>query len=137
MKGSEANRVEKFTKLIMEGPVNICIICNRCLYARSVLRFHQQKYDMDMDKILCNFMQQEHICRSCDCYLKKEKIPPHAVCKKLNIQTVPCGLKNLNRLEHVLISRRLLFKKVTIMPKGCFPKLKGEIVIYLLKQLTY
>ena len=111
----------------MESPVNICIICNRCLYGRYVLRFHQEKYDIDMDKILCNFMQQEHICITCDCYLKKKKIPPQDVCNKLNIQTVPCELKNLNKLERVLISRRLLFKKVTIMPKGCFPKLKGAI----------
>ena len=111
----------------MEGPVNIYIICNHCLCARSVLRFHQEKYDMDMDKIRCNFMQQEHICRTCDRYLKKKKIPPQAVCNKSNIQIVPCELKNLNRLERVLISRRLLFKKFTIMPKGCFPKLKGGI----------
>ena len=101
--------------------MNICIICNRCLYTRSVLRFYQEKYDMDMDKILCNFMQQEHICRTCDHHLKKKKIPPQAMCNKSNIQTAPCELKILNRLERVLISRRLLFKKVTIMPKGCFP----------------
>ena len=127
MEGIEANRVDKFTKLIMDGPVNVCIICNRCLYARSVLRFHQGKYDMDMDKVPCNCIQQEHICRTCDLHLKKKKIPPHAICNKSNIPSVPCELKNLNRLERVLVSRRLLFKKVTIMPKGCFPKLKGAI----------
>ena len=100
----KTNRVDTFTKLIMEGPVNICIICNRCFYARSVLYFHQDKYDMDMDKVLCNFTQQEHICRTCSLWNKI-----------------------LNRLERLLIFRRLLFKKVTIMPKGCFPKLKGKI----------
>ena len=36
-------------------------------------------------------------------------------------------MSNLNRLEKVLISRRILFKKVSIMPKGRFPKLKGSI----------
>ena len=80
-----------------------------------------------MDKILCNFMQQEDICGTYDRYLKKKKMPPQAVSSKLNTQSVPCELKNLNRLERVLISRRLLFKKVTIIPKGCFPKLKGAI----------
>ena len=40
---------------------------------------------------------------------------------------VPEVLSNLNRLERVLISRRILFKKVIIMPKGKFPKLKGSI----------
>ena len=102
-------------------------MCNRCLYDRSVLCFHQDKYFMDMDKVLCNFMQQEHIYRSCDRYLKKKKIPPQAVCNKLNIPSVPCEIKILIRLERLLISRRLLLRKITIMPKGCFPKLKGTI----------
>ena len=82
---------------------------------------------MDIDKVLCNFMQQEHICRTYDCYLKKKKITSQAVCNKLDIPSVPCELKNLNRHERVLISRRLLFNRVTIMRKGCFPKLKGNL----------
>ena len=127
MKGSEANHVDRYTKLIMEGGVNKCIICNRCLYARSVLRFRQDKYYMDMDKVLCYFTQHEHICRTCDLYSKKKKILPQAVCNKLNIPSVPCELKNVNRLERVLICRRILFKKVTIMPKGCFSTFKGAI----------
>lgn len=32
----------------------------------------------------------------------------------------------MNRLEHVLISWWILFKKVNIMPKGNFPKIKGS-----------
>ena len=36
-------------------------------------------------------------------------------------------LSPLNRLERVLIFRRILFKKFTIMPIGKFPKLKGSI----------
>ena len=40
---------------------------------------------------------------------------------------MPNILADLNRLERVLISRRILFKKVSIMPKGRFPKLKGSI----------
>lgn len=110
MKGSEANRVDKFTKLFQN-------LLNRRLYDRSVPRFHEEKCDVDMEKILCNFMQQEHICGTCDLYLKKKKMPPHAVCNKLNIQTFPCELKSLNRFESVLISRRLLFNKVKISPK--------------------
>ena len=36
-------------------------------------------------------------------------------------------IKKLNRLERILIGRRILFKKVTIMPNGQFSKLKGAI----------
>ena len=35
-------------------------------------------------------------------------------------------MSNLNRLERVLISRRILFNKVSITPKGSFPKLKRK-----------
>ena len=57
MKGSEANFVDKFTKLIMEGPVNICIICNRCLHTRTVLAFIKRSMTLIWTKffvILCN-----------------------------------------------------------------------------------
>ena len=45
----QANRVDKSPKLIMESPVNICIICNCCLYVRSVL------IRMNMDEVIFNF----------------------------------------------------------------------------------
>lgn len=34
---------------------------------------------------------------------------------------------NLNRLGRVLISRRILLKKINVIPKEGFPKLKGTI----------
>ena len=46
---------------------------------------------------------------------------------KLEISASPDVLIGLKRLERVLISEKILFKKVTIMPKGNFPKLKGSI----------
>ena len=36
-------------------------------------------------------------------------------------------LKELNKLERALISRGILFRKVAIMPKGRFLKIKGSI----------
>ena len=57
----------------------------------------------------------------------KQKIPFQAICNKLNIFPVPEILLNLNRLERVRISGRILFKKINVMPKGRFPKLKGSI----------
>ena len=39
----------------------------------------------------------------------------------------PAEIKNLNRFERILIERRILLKKVSIMPKGQFPKLKSAI----------
>ena len=40
---------------------------------------------------------------------------------------MPPNLSDVNRLERVLIAKRILFKKVVIMPKGNSPKIKGAI----------
>ena len=68
-----------------------------------------------------------YICLTCHGHLKKQIEPPQAVWNNLDIVSTPEILSNLNRLERVLISRRILFKKVSIMPKGRFLKLKGSI----------
>ena len=46
---------------------------------------------------------------------------------KLETSTSPDLLIGLNRLERVLISKIILFKKLTIIPKGNFSKLKDSI----------
>ena len=68
-----------------------------------------------------------YICSTCYGHLKKQSEPPQAVWNKLGIVSPPEILSNLNRLERVSISRGILFKKFTVMPKGRFPKLKGSI----------
>lgn len=55
------------------------------------------------------------------------KIPVQSVWNKLVILPVPEIQLNLNQLEKALISQNILIKKVNIMPKGRFPKLKGGI----------
>ena len=37
-------RILKFTTLIKEGPYYMCVVCNRCLYNRSVMLFNAEKY---------------------------------------------------------------------------------------------
>ena len=54
-------------------------------------------------------------------------MPCQAVHNKLFVDDVPQCLQSLNCLESALISKRLLFKKIMIMPKGQFPKIKGAI----------
>ena len=40
---------------------------------------------------------------------------------------LPNEFRDLRRFERVLVAKRILFKKVTIMPKGQSPKVKGSI----------
>ena len=52
-------------------------------------------------------------------------MPCQAVYNTLELLEFPEG--SLNKLETVIISRRILFSKVVIMPKGLFSKIKGEV----------
>ena len=68
-----------------------------------------------------------YVCKTCDKKLKQNLIPEQSVKNNLGIDDSPPELQGICRLERVLISRRILFKKIAIMPKGQFPKLKGSI----------
>ena len=50
------------------------------------------------------------------------------VSNKLDIEVAPKQLQNLRKLENVLISKRIFFKKVAVIHgKGEFEKRKGNI----------
>ena len=40
---------------------------------------------------------------------------------------MPKEFGSIHKLERMLISRTILFKKVVIMPKGKLPKIKGSL----------
>ena len=126
---SPRGRVEKFLHSAKRGPTFICVAWNRCIYTRSVMEFQFNKYNFDLTAIIHKVTKEDitYICNTCHSYLKKSHIPAQAVCNKLQIFETPAEIKNLNRLKHILIARRILFEKVTIMPKGQFQKLKGAI----------
>ena len=123
------SKVETFLKLAKQRLDCVCVVCNRCFYPRSVTKFKCDKYNLDLTNIIhpVAVNSTDYICKTCHNSLKKSCIPVQAVCNKLHIFLPPDELKNLNRLKRVLISQRILFKKVAIMPKGQFPKLKGAI----------
>ena len=101
--------------------------CNRSLYLRSVGLFKQEKYH-NLTEELCHpvksFDTKLYICETCHKHLIKNEIP----CHKMAIFPIPDILKDLKKLEKVLISKRILFKKIAIMHgKGEFSKIKGSI----------
>ena len=129
-------RIELFSRMCKEGPIFVCIICERCLYKRSVKPFDQKKYVFEFENI--NYREKNlYICLTCNGHLKKQKVPPQAVWNKLEVLRIPEVLSDLNRLEKVLNSWRILFKKVTIMPKGKFPKMKVMSQLTQLKLLMF
>ena len=58
----------------------------------------------------------------------EENIPCQVVCNKMFIQIIPEQSDRLKRLERILVSQRILFKKVVIIhEKGDFAKIRGSI----------
>ena len=80
-----------------------------------------------MEELIFQVNKKGFICHKCHKALKKVRIHVKAVSNNLKISFVPKILLNLIRLERILISRRILFKKIAIMSKEQFPKLKGSI----------
>ena len=95
-------RIQRFKELIMKGPYYICVVCNRCLYKRSVVVFKEDKYESLNSKFyfshIQNFNRSQYICLTCHRKLKSKKnlIPYHAVCNKLEVYSLP---HNLNRYQ--------------------------------------
>ena len=84
------------------------------------MEFELSKYNLDLQGMIHKVTKNgtTYICNLCHSYLEKSHIPAQAVCNKLQICYSLAEIKSLNRLEHILIARRVLFKKVTVMPKG-------------------
>ena len=54
-------------------------------------------------------------------------MPCQAIANKLFVEDLPKQCQGINRLERLLVSRRILFKKVTVTPKRKSLKIKGSI----------
>ena len=90
-----------------------------------------EKYDREfVNKLNTNvtsFDGNYYICKTCYNHTRKLKVPVQAVFNGLIIEKIAKKLDCLNTLALPLISKRLLFKKVVIMPKGQTPKMHDSI----------
>ena len=69
-----------------------------------------------------------YVCIACHKSIMKKRTPCQAVSNKLDVEVAPKQLQNLRKLEKVLISKKILFKKVALMHgKREFAKTKGNI----------
>ena len=59
-----------------------------------------------------------YICDTYDKALRNNRMPCQEVANKLFVEDLPKPFQGIDRLERLPASRRILFTKVTIMPKG-------------------
>lgn len=123
--------INSFKNEVRNGPFFICVICNRTFYRRGVVQYGENKYNNIDNKhfqfIVQSYDNREYICHTCNSKLLKGRIPCQAVSNSLRVEELPKEFRDLRKLEKVVIAKRLLFKKITIMPKGQSPKLRGSI----------
>ena len=74
-----------------------------------------------------SFDNSFYICKTCDKKIFKHEIPCQSVNNNLKVYEMPPHLKDINKMERTVISQRILFSKIKIMPKGQFPKIKGIV----------
>ena len=106
------NCVSELKCLIKEGPYFICVICHRCLYKRSVIRFDFSNYSSVVNQLVQLVGSYDHgvyLCKTCHSKVKKNKVPCLAVSNKLSVEWLPREFRNLRRLETVVVARRILF----------------------------
>ena len=60
----------------------------------------------------------------------KGKVPCKSVSNKLEVYNFPSYFRGIRKLGKVLIAKRLLFKKITIMPLGKRKKFLVRFVIF-------
>ena len=108
-------QVTLFKKLIREGPY-FCVICNRCLYKKSIVTFDFNSYS-SLVKVLVHLVSSYdgrlYICRTCHNKVKKNNVPCQAISNKLAVQLLSNEFGDLCRLERVIVAKRILFKKVS------------------------
>ena len=123
-------KVSNFKQLKKNGPFFICVIFNRCLYRTSVICFNIEKYSFDENIIFMvkSYDDKYYICTTCDKALQKNSVPCQAVANRLSVVELPKLLQDICRLERLLVSRRILFEKGTVMPNGKSFNIKGSIL---------
>ena len=120
--------IASFQKAVREGPYYICSVCNRTLYRKTVIELKKIKYvKQHLFTGKMSFDKKEYICKTCHSKLLKEQVPCQAVYNKLMVDETPPELECLEKLEQILISQRIVFEKIVIMPKGQQRKIKGAI----------
>ena len=100
--------IARFTEKIRKGPVFICVVCNRCLYDRSVMIFNENSYEIGDPYFSYSFVHsfdgKLYICLTCHRKLKRHIIPDISVFNKLSLSEF---LKQLNRLKSSLLTKRI------------------------------
>ena len=123
--------ISKFHNIVSSGPFYICSCCDQMWYRHSVVFALQvRENNPGIDKYLTkktSVQDIEWLCKMCERYLKKSKVPPCAVKNGMTFPPKP-PFWDLNELECRLLAPRLAFQKIMQAPRGKQFKITGNVV---------
>ena len=134
-RAKQKNNIEasilKFHKMIAQGPLYICTCCNQLWYKHGVVNANKlRESNPNICEYLCNKTSVDNIewvCKTCQKYLVKNKIPSCAVVNGMVFPPKPAFF-DLNELECRLLAPRIAFQKLMQAPRGRQLKIHGNIV---------
>ena len=121
----------KFHDIVSKGPLYVCSCCDQMWYKHSVspaATLWKKNPDIKQylqDKRSVNDV--EWLCKSCQNYLAKNKVPPCAAINGMQFPMKPAFF-DLNELECRLLAPRLAFEKLMQAPRGKQFKISGNVV---------
>ena len=82
-----------------------------CLYRPSVRLFEHKKYILTAELycLVRSFDEKSYICDTCYKHLPRNQMQCQAVFNKMSLDPIPDKLKDLKKLEKILISKRIIF----------------------------
>ena len=117
--------------MIAQGPLYICTCCDQLWYKHGVVNANKlRESNPNICEYLCNKTSVDNIewvCKTCQKYLVKNKIPSCTVVNGMVFPPKP-SFFDLNELECRLLAPRIAFQKLMQAPRGRQLKIHGNIV---------
>ena len=114
-----------FTSAVQEGPDYVCVCCNRLMYRKTVQQFQVSNYDKaPSDFVVTDVVSAQNkqwICKTRHGGLKRGRLPAQAKANKLDLDSIPVELSELNPLETHLICLRIPFMNTSLRQAACHP----------------
>ncbi|CAH0387819.1 unnamed protein product [Bemisia tabaci] len=110
------NLIKIFKSEMAKGPTKICMCCGKLYFPHSVALFSKISEQLTNCKIkkekYCYVPSTNYLCHNCLSYLRKEKLPPVALCNGLDYPSIPDSVKQLSVLEERMVSPFIPFMQI-------------------------
>ena len=122
-----------FRKMIKNSPEYVCTVCHRTLYKGNILKLDKIKYKHVEILEMCSTHFEsvtdiKWVCKTCHNHMLKGNIPPQALTNKMKHPEDSSILKELTDFEARLLAKRILFMKVTTLPRGRQKGIIGSVI---------